>query len=276
MWTAEKTGTEEELGGSNVIKAFSITDIGKIRKQNQDYVFASEEPVGNLPNLFLVADGMGGHNAGDYASRHAVERIREEILHSFEKSPARMLDKGIRSANAFLWKQAAEEEALSGMGTTLVAAVCVGDKYLEVANVGDSRLYVIDNDRIEQITIDHSYVEELVRRGGIDRESAKSHPNKNAITRAVGAEEEVEIDFFSVELEPGEIVLMCSDGLTNMLDDEEIHMILGSRDGLQEKAEALVRAANDNGGKDNITVIIIEPFSQDFAYSDCEAGDSKR
>ena len=259
-----------------MIKAFSITDIGKMRKQNQDYVFASEEPVGNLPNLFLVADGMGGHNAGDYASRHAVEQIREEILHSFEKSPSRILDKAIHSANAFLWKKAAEEEALSGMGTTLVAAVCVGDKYLEVANVGDSRLYVIDNDRIEQITIDHSYVEELVRRGGIDRESAKSHPNKNAITRAVGAEEEVEIDFFSVELVPGEIVLMCSDGLTNMLEDEEIHMILGSREGLQEKAEALVRAANDNGGKDNITVIIIEPFSQDFAYSDCEAGDSKR
>lgn len=244
-----------------MLRTFSITDIGKKRKLNQDYVFASEQPLGNLPNIFIVADGMGGHNAGDYASRYTVETMKEEIERSFEKSPVKILGKAIETANEHIRRRASEEEALYGMGTTVVAATFLRDKYLEVANVGDSRLYVVNDRKIEQITRDHSLVEEMVRMGGIDRESARSHPDKNIITRAIGARDTVDVDFFQVELEPGDIVLMCSDGLTNMLEDREIHMILGSQGSVEEKAEELVRAANNNGGKDNIAVIIIEPFA---------------
>ena len=245
-----------------MIRAFSITDIGRVRKLNQDYVFASEQALGNLPNLFIVADGMGGHNAGDYASKHAVEIMKAEIERSFEKSPVKILRKAIQSANDYIRQKAGEDESLRGMGTTVVAATCLGDRYLEVANVGDSRLYIVSNDKIEQITRDHSLVEEMVRMGGIDRESARIHPDKNIITRAVGVEAAVEADFYNVELERGDTVLLCSDGLTNMLEDEEIRMIMGSREGVEEKAEELVRAANDNGGRDNIAVIIIEPFAE--------------
>ncbi|MBO5292006.1 MAG: Stp1/IreP family PP2C-type Ser/Thr phosphatase [Lachnospiraceae bacterium] len=244
-----------------MLKTFSITDIGRKRKLNQDYVYSCEQPIGNLPNLFLVADGMGGHNAGDYASKYTVETIVEEISRSFEKNPVRILQKAIEKANTHIREKAMEEEALAGMGTTVVAATCMG-KYLQVANVGDSRLYVV-NDKITQITRDHSLVEEMVRMGGIDRESARNHPDKNIITRAVGAQDTVEVDFFSVELSVGDIVLMCSDGLTNMLEDEEIRMILSGQRDIVEKAEELIKAANNNGGKDNIAVIIIEPFADE-------------
>ena len=251
-----------------MLKTFSITDIGRKRKLNQDFVYSCERPVGNLPNLFLVADGMGGHNAGDYASKYTVETIVEEISRSFEKNPVRILKKAIETANAQIREKAMEEEALSGMGTTVVAATCLG-RYLQVANVGDSRLYVV-NDKITQITRDHSLVEEMVRMGGIDRESARNHPDKNIITRAIGAQDTVEVDFFNVELEKGDIVLMCSDGLTNMLEDEEIRMILSGQRDIVEKAEELIKAANNNGGKDNIAVIIIEPFAD--GSSDFERG----
>jgi len=244
-----------------VLKTFSITDIGRRRKLNQDFVYSCERPIGNLPNLFIVADGMGGHNAGDYASKYTVETIVEEIGKSFEKNPVRILEKAIQKANEHIREKSMEEEALSGMGTTVVAATCLG-KYLQVANVGDSRLYVV-GDEITQITRDHSLVEEMVRMGGIDRESARNHPDKNIITRAVGAQDTVDIDFFSVELKEGEMVLMCSDGLTNMLEDEEIRMILSGQRDIVEKAEELIKAANNNGGKDNIAVIIIEPFADE-------------
>ena len=246
-----------------MLRTFSITDIGEKRKLNQDYVFASEKPLGNLPNIFIVADGMGGHNAGDYASKYTVETMRKEIERSFEKSPVRILEKAITAANDHIRQKAREDETLSGMGTTVVAAICLNEKYLEVANVGDSRLYVVNDRKIEQITRDHSLVEEMVRMGGIDRESARSHPDKNIITRAIGAKDTVDVDFFHVELEPGDMVLMCSDGLTNMLEDEEIHMIMESQESVEEKAEELVKAANNNGGKDNITVLIIEPFANE-------------
>lgn len=244
-----------------MLKTFSITDIGRKRKLNQDFVYSCEQPVGNLPNLFLVADGMGGHNAGDYASKYTVETIVEEIGRSSEKDPVRILRQAIEKANTHIREKAMEDEAFSGMGTTVVAATCL-EKTLQVANVGDSRLYVV-GDRITQITRDHSLVEEMVRTGGIDRESARNHPNKNIITRAIGAEETVNVDFFSVELSPGDIVLMCSDGLTNMLEDEEIRMILNGQRDIVEKAEELIKAANNNGGKDNIAVIIIEPFADE-------------
>lgn len=244
-----------------MLKSYAVTDIGHRRQINQDFVYLSETPVGNLPNIFIVADGMGGHNAGEFASRYAVETIVEEVKASFERNPTIILSKAINKANTYIRQKAGEDRALMGMGTTIVIATCIG-KYLEVANVGDSRLYLI-NDRIEQVTIDHSLVEEMIQRGGIDRKSARNHPDKNIITRALGARNTIEADFFNLELEAGDIVLLCSDGLTNMVEDEEIRKILKSGGSLKERAEALVRMANDNGGKDNISVIIIEPSADE-------------
>lgn len=243
-----------------MLKTFSLTDIGKRRKVNQDYVYSSERPVGNLPNVFIVADGMGGHKAGDYASKCTVETMVEEIQKSFEVNPEKILKRAIEVANERIIRLAGENAELSGMGTTVVAATCMG-RFLRVANVGDSRLYVI-GEKITQITRDHSLVEEMVRMGGIDREDARTHRDKNIITRAIGAADTVDIDFFNVELQPEEVVLMCSDGLTNMLEDEQIRMILNGQRDIVEKAEELVKAANNNGGKDNISVVLIEPFAE--------------
>lgn len=243
------------------MKTFSITDIGRVREMNQDYVYSSEMPVGNLPNLFIVADGMGGHNAGDYASKYTVETMVEVIMDSKETEPAAIIAEAIQTANSRLIRQAEEKEELRGMGTTLVVLTILGT-HLCVANVGDSRLYVV-NQTISQITKDHSLVEEMVRLGEMDREIARIHPDKNIITRAIGAIEDVEVDFFEIEIEEGDHILMCSDGLTNMVEDCEIRSIIMSQRDIVEKAQRLVETANQNGGRDNITVIVIEPFSDE-------------
>lgn len=248
-----------------MLRSYAITDIGQKRKLNQDFIYLSETPIGNLPNVFIVADGMGGHNAGDYASRYAVETVVDEIGVSFEKNPVRILGRAIDKANTLIREKAQEDEAYNGMGTTVVIATCIG-RYLEVANVGDSRLYVINHDKIEQITQDHSYVEEMVRMGGIDRESARNHPDKNIITRAIGARDYVEADFFNLELKPGDMILLCSDGLTNMIEDETIHQILTEDGSLKDRAEKLVETANQNGGKDNISVIVVEPLADEVEH----------
>ena len=154
------------FGGMDVLKTFSITNIGKKRKLNQDFVYTSEQPVGKLPNVFIVADGMGGHKAGDYASKVTVETMVEEIEHSQEEEPAAVLEQAIRTANALIRKRAGESPDLEGMGTTVVAATCKGD-LLQVANVGDSRLYITNRREIRQITRDHSLVEEMVKPGTI-------------------------------------------------------------------------------------------------------------
>ena len=184
-----------------MVRSYATTDIGRKRQLNQDFIYLSEVPVGNLPNVFIVADGMGGHNAGDFASRYAVETVVEEIEASFEKNPVRILGRAIERANTLIRRRAREDISCSGMGTTMVIATCIG-RYLEVANVGDSRLYIV-NDRIRQVTKDHSLVEEMVRMGGIDRASARNHPDKNIITRAIGARDYVEADFFNLELQMG-------------------------------------------------------------------------
>ncbi len=241
-----------------MLKTFSITNVGRKRKLNQDFVYTSERPVGCLPNLFIVADGMGGHKAGDYASKMTVETIVEEVEGSKETERTRILEDAIRAANRLVRARARESADLEGMGTTVVAATCEGNS-LCVANVGDSRLYVANQREIRQITKDHSWVAEMVRRGGMGKEEARNHPDRNIITRAVGADEDVRADFFTVQLKEGDLILMCTDGLTNMLEDEEIRMILdGARD-MVEKAEELVDAANERGGRDNISVILIDP-----------------
>ncbi len=242
-----------------MLKAFSVTNIGKMRKLNQDYVYASELPVGNMPNLFVVADGMGGHNAGDFAAKLAVTTIAEQTAESAETNPQRVLEQAIITANSFVYRSAGASAELEGMGTTIVAAVCDGDT-LHVANVGDSRLYVMNGQQLRQVTRDHSWVEEMVKRGGLGREEARNHPDKNIITRAVGVEMTVRIDFFEHRLQKNDLILMCTDGLTNMLKDEEIRDILKGRGSIEEKAEELIRMANENGGRDNISVILISPL----------------
>lgn len=244
-----------------MIRSFSVTDIGRKRKLNQDFVYSSDEAVGNLKNVYIVADGMGGHQAGDYASKCTVETMVREIKGCFEQSPIRILSRAIRIANDQVRRKAREDESLYGMGTTVVAATVLG-KYLQVANVGDSRLYII-NEEVRQITRDHSLVEEMVRMGGLDREAARNHPDKNIITRAVGARDTIEIDFFHEELKSGDLILMCSDGLTNMLEDEEIGRILKTPGTIEERAERLIDAANQNGGRDNIAVILIDAFARE-------------
>ena len=240
-----------------MLRSVAVTDIGKKRRMNQDYVFASEVPVGPLPNLFLVADGMGGHNAGDFASKCTVEAVAEALASEEGDSIVTMLGRAIEYANRLVHAAGNSEEELHGMGTTLVAAV-VRENVLSVANVGDSRLYVI-GEQIRQVTRDHSLVQEMVRLGGLDPEKARNHPDKNVITRAIGVDQTVEADFFELELSEGEKILLCSDGLSNMLRDEEIYEIVNRGQSLQESADALIEAANGNGGFDNIAVILIEP-----------------
>ncbi|MFP3153641.1 Stp1/IreP family PP2C-type Ser/Thr phosphatase [Lachnospiraceae bacterium ZAX-1] len=241
------------------MKTFSITDTGMKRKMNQDYVYTCEKPVGNLPNLFIVADGMGGHNAGEYASRYAVETMIEEITNDTSTDPIAIIEHAIHRANDRLVERSKEDVHLLGMGTTMVVLTIMG-QYLCVANVGDSRLYVM-NTEIQQITKDHSLVEEMVRMGELDKVTAKIHPDRNIITRAIGVTNDVRVDFFEVKLEEQDQILMCSDGLTNMVDDDDIRKIIHGQRDIVEKAEKLVEKANDSGGSDNITVIVIEPFS---------------
>ncbi|MBO5303075.1 MAG: Stp1/IreP family PP2C-type Ser/Thr phosphatase [Lachnospiraceae bacterium] len=243
------------------MKTFSVTDIGQHRSMNQDYCFTSEMPVGNLPNLFIVADGMGGHNAGEYASKHAVECIEETARQSESTKITEILEEAITKANTEIYQKAAEEPSMKGMGTTIVACVIEGKK-LYVANVGDSRLYIV-NRNIRQVTWDHSLVEEMVRLGKMDREAAREHPDKHVITRAVGAIADVEIDFFEEELDVEDEILLCSDGLTNMIEDEEIRRIVKSQRDLAEVTEKLVYTANQYGGRDNITVVVIAPFTDE-------------
>lgn len=242
-----------------MLKTFSVTDIGKTRQINQDFIYTSEQPVGKLPNLFIVADGMGGHNAGDMASKLAVDTMVEQISASEEQQPEKLMEAAIKAANQRVLEQAATKPELEGMGTTVVAATFLEDR-LVVANVGDSRLYVVGKYGIKQITRDHSWVEEMVKRGGLGREEARNHPDKNIITRAVGVEMTVRIDFFEHRLQKNDLILMCTDGLTNMLKDEEIRDILKGRGSIEEKAEELIRMANENGGRDNISVILISPL----------------
>jgi protein phosphatase len=239
------------------MKTFSITDVGQKRNMNQDYVYTSEKPVGNLPNLFVVADGMGGHKAGDFASKFTVQQLVKSIESIPEINPIKLIRQSIETANKELLIKANGNSDLSGMGTTLVVATIVND-CIYIANIGDSRLYII-NSGIKQITKDHSLVEEMIRMGEIDREDARNHPDKNIITRAIGAGEEITVDFFEMKLEHEDTILMCSDGLTNMIEDEEISRIIQKQITPEQKAQKLVEIANLNGGKDNIAVIIIEP-----------------
>lgn len=243
---------------SGSVQAIGKTDTGMARDINQDYIFVSTKPVGPLPNLFLVADGMGGHNAGDFASRFLVE----ELVKTMKKQktgvpPVKALKEGIQAANQLLYKKSTEEIYLSGMGTTLVAAF-YEENTLYAANVGDSRLYLIGGG-IRQITRDHSYVEEMIASGRMLRGSLEYWRNKNIITRAVGTSPRVAIDFFETEVKTGQTILLCSDGLSNMIENERLEKIVKNAPSLESAAQILVDRANANGGRDNISVVLVRP-----------------
>ena len=237
------------------METYCQTDVGLKRNSNQDFVYASDQKVGRLPSLLIVADGMGGHAAGDLASRVCVETMVSSIEGSGQTETIPILAEAIQKANRAVLKKAAEKPVYAGMGTTIVAAVIDGNT-LYVANVGDSRLYLIDDDRIDQITLDHSLVAEMVRSGRISPEQMRNHPEKNIITRAVGGEENVKADFFDVGLHKGDVVLLCSDGLTNMVEDEQIFRIIRREKTLRDAGQKLISAANSAGGRDNISVVL--------------------
>lgn len=240
------------------MKTYAITDIGRVRSINQDVQFATIEPIGPLSNLFIVADGMGGHKAGDFASRYLVEALVAYIRGCEDKNAVSALSNGIARINEELFEKAMESEALAGMGTTLVAATIEEDT-LYVANVGDSRLYLIEREGIKQVTKDHSFVEEMVSLGQMQRESSEYKSQKNIITRAVGIDRKIDVDFFEVTLNKGDYVLLCSDGLTNMVDNSALYRLTLLPGELEMKARAMITLANQNGGKDNIAVVLIDP-----------------
>ncbi len=238
------------------MNAYAKTDVGRKRSMNQDYFYCGKDAVGSFQNLFIVADGMGGHKAGDHASRLCVEQMIASVEQTRHATPVTIFEEAVNKANGAIYGESVEHMEYEGMGTTMVACTCQGDK-MYVANIGDSRLYLI-RDGIQQITDDHSLVEELVKNGNLTESEARVHPQKNIITRALGTEEMVSADYFEVPIKSGDLVLLCSDGLSNMLDDDDMEYILKHSDTLEKAGESLISQANQKGGEDNITVVLVE------------------
>ena len=240
------------------MKFFVCSDVGKKRTQNEDSFYASDF-IKNT-GYIIVADGMGGHNAGEIASKMAVDTIREYFSENADWKTVndirRILKESIEQANKKIFEKSQKDEILFGMGTTIVLCI-IEENNLYIANVGDSRLYHIKKDVINQVTKDHSLVQKLIDQGEISEEEAENHPNKNVITRAVGTNEEVEIDFYKFCADENDTVVICTDGLSNMVKKEEILNISNEYGDVCECAKKLVDEANLNGGPDNITVAVI-------------------
>ncbi len=238
---------------------FGLTDKGRIRPTNQD-IYRIEAQEENDAALLVVCDGMGGANAGNVASRFAADMFMETVRPGLEgeldeEERHALLADGLNLANFTVYTLAGRQPEFRGMGTTLVAALVKGRK-VTIINVGDSRAYVLTKDEFRQVSQDHSYVEEMRRLGRLTKESARTHPQKNLITRAVGVEPEVEGDFFELELEPEDVILLCSDGLTGMVEDEKIELALRASDDLGLACDALLNLAMEGGGRDNITAAL--------------------
>lgn len=236
------------------MKSYGITDIGISRKYNQDYSLECDEPIGNLDNLYAVCDGLGGHNAGEFASENAAELFFDISEESDAKMPLSIFREAVTQVNSLIFRKG-QEPQYTGMATTLVACT-VRDDTAYIVNVGDSRAYII-GEEISQITWDHSYVGELVKEGKLSKDEARFHKKNNVITRAIGAERSVEPDYFQVTMEEGEVILLCSDGLYNMVSEYTMKAVVNSRGSLKDKAQKLVDLANEAGGKDNIAVVLI-------------------
>lgn len=241
------------------MRIFSKTDIGKTRDMNQDNYYITEN--NEEPRVFILADGMGGYTGGEIASKMAIESTKEYIQkkwNTVDKSEEKLLElikKATQYANNLIFEKSKQVEELEEMGTTLDICL-IYNNMIYISHVGDSRIYIITDERIEQITIDHTYVEKLVMEGTITREQAKNHPDRHMLINALGSEKEIEPDVFVRRWNIEEKILLCSDGLTNMLSDNEIQEIIIND--LVSPEKALVKKANDMGGLDNITVILIK------------------
>lgn len=232
------------------------SDVGQLRQVNEDSMLLG-------PGVFVVADGMGGHAAGDVASRMAVDTIDTELPDVQRGSTTRVVDivGAVQTANEVVHEHSESQPGLSGMGTTVVAIASVveeGEHRLAVVNVGDSRAYRLSRGELEQVSDDHSLVGELVRDGRITPEEARAHPQKNIVTRAVGIEEYVDVDEFQLLPRTGDRYLLCSDGLTDEVDEADIAGVLRTVEGPDEAAAELVRRANEHGGRDNVTIVIVD------------------
>lgn len=223
------------------------TDIGRVREHNEDSLLA-ESP------LFVVADGMGGHAAGEVASEIAIESMRKEAPRYADSDE---LAKSVEKANDEIIKAALEGKGKEGMGTTMTAAVIEGDS-LAIAQVGDSRAYLLHNGRIQQITRDHSLMADMIESGQITPAEARVHPNRSLITRALGNDPNMFADQYEIKIEEGDRILLCSDGLTGMLTDDLLEGFLNEVQNPQECADKLIEQANAHGGVDNITVIVVD------------------
>lgn len=238
------------------------THKGLIREINEDCYKVIEPPEGSgQPALFIVADGMGGHSSGEVASRMAVQFAEELFIENCKKDgkiadPSELLRDIIKHSNAKIFEKASETIEHLGMGTTMTISAFLGERVV-TGHVGDSRLYRVRNGAIEKITEDHSLIEELVRNGVINREEASHHPDRNIITKALGCERELTADIYETYVESGDKLLLCTDGLTNMIDDSEILYVLTNEEDPEIACKSLVERAIDNGGVDNITAIVI-------------------
>ncbi|HHX76873.1 MAG TPA: Stp1/IreP family PP2C-type Ser/Thr phosphatase [Firmicutes bacterium] len=237
------------------------TDIGKDRTANEDsFLMLEKAPF----YLFMVADGMGGHAAGDVASSLAADSLRdyfEKNIYSLEKTAEdkqieQFFSTMLEQANAQIWKHACSHQSRCGMGTTLSAVLLNKDKYY-IGHIGDSRVYLVGEGEIRQLTRDHSLVAALVEKGELSKEEADSHPQRNILTRAFGTAPAVPADYYSGRVNPGEYLLLCTDGLTSMVSDGEIFAACRDKDSPERIVDYLVLAANERGGHDNITVIVI-------------------
>ncbi len=239
----------------------TCSDVGKTRPINEDNFYVSEY-VRKLEALYaMVADGMGGHNAGETASGIAIETVSGFINEYFndQVSPEHVRDlliAAIDHANQLIYTNSRDNVKFSGMGTTLTACFLYGMQ-ATIAHVGDSRAYIIRDDVIHKVTSDHSLVAELLKNGQITPEQARNHPQKNVITRAVGTDPKVEIDIYEFEIQANDIILLCTDGLSNQLSDREMYHLIREAQSMEEAAAALVDAANEKGGLDNITAVLL-------------------
>ena len=238
----------------------SATHEGQHRSQNEDHAHAGD-------GLFVVADGMGGHLAGEIASEMAVDRLRER-LPAGGTNTLDDLVAAINEASVEIYRGATDDPDRAGMGTTVTAIAVVadplGDEAIGVANVGDSRIYVLRHGRLRQLTIDHSFVQELVAEGAISRDEARTHPRRNIVTRALGIEPTVRVDSWSMPVIRGDRFVLCSDGLVDEVSDDDIvDILLTHADDPDAAAQALVDAANDAGGRDNITVVVVDVLAGD-------------
>jgi len=240
------------------MKFSGYSDIGKVRRENEDsfYIPNPEDEI----KLFLVADGIGGQSHGKFASMMAIEEIIKFFIKNYANytNYNELVRDAIKCANSTVLDLASSREEFTGMGTTLVSALINNDELL-LSNAGDSRCYIIRKGIISQLTVDNSYVQYLLEQGAISTEEAHNHPQRNLITKAIGLESNIDIDIDSIKLYPGDILLLCTDGLTSMLSDEEIlHIILKKKGNIEQATESLVNSAKDNGGTDNITAILVE------------------